>query len=51
TVMLPISAAAVGVLALGERLGPAQWAAYGVALAGVLLATAPSRLAWRRRPG
>ena len=47
TVLLPISAAAVGVLVLGERLGPAQWAAYGVALTGVVLATLPSRLAWR----
>ena len=49
TVLLPISAAAVGVLVLGERLGPAQWAAYGVALTGVVLATLPSRLAWRER--
>ena len=47
TVLLPISAAAVGVRVLGERLGPAQWAAYGVALTGVVLATLPSRLAWR----
>ena len=41
TVLLPISAAAVGVLVLGERLGPAQWAAYGVAQRGVVLATLP----------
>lgn len=42
TVLLPISAAAVGVLALGERLSLLQLMAYGVALAGVLLATLPS---------
>ncbi len=47
TVLLPISAAAVGVLALGERLGTLQLLAYGVALTGVLLATLPSRAAWR----
>ena len=42
TVLLPISAAAVGVLVLCERLSPLQLMAYGVALAGVLLATLPS---------
>ena len=47
TVLLPISAAAVGVLALGERLSTLQVMAYGVALTGVLLATLPSRAAWR----
>ena len=47
TVMLPISAAAVGVAVLGERLSTLQVLAYGVALAGVLLATLPSRAAWR----
>ena len=47
TVLLPISAAAVGVLALGERLSTLQLLAYGVALTGVLLATLPSRAAWR----
>ncbi|QTD47380.1 DMT family transporter [Ottowia testudinis] len=47
TVLLPISAAAVGVLVLGERLSTLQVLAYGVALAGVLLATLPSRVAWR----
>lgn len=41
TVMLPVSAALVGVLVLGERLGGAQWLALGMALAGVLLATVP----------
>ena len=43
TVMLPISAAAVGVLVLGERLAGAQMGAFGVALVGVLLATLPAR--------
>jgi drug/metabolite transporter (DMT)-like permease len=43
TVMLPISATLVGVLALGEVLGPWQWLALGLALAAVLLATAPNR--------
>ena len=47
TVLLPISAAAVGVVALGERLSTLQLLAYGVALTGVLLATLPSRAAWR----
>jgi len=43
TVLLPVAAAAVGVLFLGERVTPAQGAAFALALAGVLLAT------WRRR--
>jgi drug/metabolite transporter (DMT)-like permease len=43
TVLLPISAAAVGVLFLGERFSPAQAAAFALALAGVVLATWPSR--------
>ena len=47
TVLLPISAAAVGVLVLGERLSTLQLLAYCVALTGVLLATLPSRAAWR----
>ena len=47
TVMLPISAALVGVGVLGEQLGGMQLAAFAVALAGVLLATLPSRAAWR----
>ncbi len=42
TVMLPVSAAAVGVLALGEAIGPLQGVALGLAVAGVLLATLPS---------
>jgi len=47
TVMLPISAALVGVLVLGEPLSGAQLTAFAVALAGVLLATLPSRTALR----
>ncbi|MGE4242529.1 DMT family transporter [Ramlibacter sp.] len=45
TVMLPVSAAVVGVVVLGERLGGLQIAAFAVALAGVVLATAPRRAA------
>jgi len=47
TVMLPISAALVGVLFLGERLSPMQLLAFGIALLGLVLATLPSR----RAPG
>jgi drug/metabolite transporter (DMT)-like permease len=43
SVFLPISAAAVGVLLLGEHFSAVQVVAYGVALAGVVLATWPSR--------
>jgi drug/metabolite transporter (DMT)-like permease len=43
TVMLPISAAAVGVLFLGERFTLAHAAAFALALAGVVLATWPGR--------
>ncbi len=43
TVFLPVSAAAVGVVFLGERLEPVQILAFGVALLGVLLATLPAR--------
>jgi len=43
TAMLPVSAAVVGVLVLGEPLSLVQVAAFGSALAGVLLATAPRR--------
>jgi drug/metabolite transporter (DMT)-like permease len=42
TVLLPVSAAAVGVLFLGERFSGVQIAAYALALAGVVLATWPS---------
>ena len=43
TVMLPISAALVGVLVLGESLSGTQLLAFGIALLGVVLATLPSR--------
>ena len=43
TVMLPVSAAAVGVLVLGEPLGGLQLLAFALALAGVVLATLPVR--------
>ncbi|MDE2607579.1 MAG: DMT family transporter [Burkholderiales bacterium] len=42
TAMLPVSAALVGVLVLGERLAALQMLAFGSALAGVVLATVPS---------
>ena len=45
SVFLPITAAAVGVLLLGEHFSGVQAMAYGVALAGVVLATWPSRTA------
>jgi drug/metabolite transporter (DMT)-like permease len=41
TVLLPISAAAVGVLLLDEHVSAAQAIAFGLALAGVVLATWP----------
>jgi len=47
TVLLPVSAALVGVLVLGESLSGLQLLAFAIALASVLLATLPSRLAWR----
>ena len=43
TVMLPIAAAAVGVLALGETPGVAHGVALAMALLGLLLATWPGR--------
>ncbi len=43
TVLLPVSAAAIGVAFLGERFSAAQAAAFGLALAGVVLATWPGR--------
>ena len=43
TVMLPIAAAAVGVLGLGEAVGPAHGVALAMALLGLLLATWPAR--------
>lgn len=54
SVMLPVSAALVGVLLLGESLNGMQLLAFVIALASVLLATLPSRAALRvgrgRRP-
>ena len=43
TVLLPVSAALVGMLVLGERFAPVQWLAFGIALLGVVLATLPAR--------
>lgn len=43
TVFLPVSAAAVGVVFLGEQLTRLQTLAFGIALVGVLLATLPQR--------
>jgi len=53
SVMLPVSAALVGVLFLGEVLTGLQLVAFVIALASVLLATLPSRAALRvgRRSG
>lgn len=42
TVLLPVSAALVGVLALGEAMQAMQWLAFALALASVLLATLPA---------
>lgn len=42
TVLLPVSAALVGVLALGEHLNGIQIFAFGIALLSVLLATLPA---------
>ena len=43
TVFLPVSAAAVGVVFLGENLSDLQALAFGVALLGVVLATLPAK--------
>jgi drug/metabolite transporter (DMT)-like permease len=59
TVMLPVSAALVGVVLLGETVSPAQAAAFALALLGVVMATWPSSgptpgataTAARSRPG
>ncbi|MEP6722708.1 MAG: DMT family transporter [Variovorax sp.] len=45
TVMLPVSAALVGVLVLGEPLSSTQVLAFSLALLGVVLATWPARRA------
>lgn len=47
TVMLPISAATIGVLFMGEQLSNLQLVAFGIALTGLVLATMPGR---RRQP-
>jgi drug/metabolite transporter (DMT)-like permease len=47
TVLLPISAAAVGIVFLGERFGLAETIAFALALAGIVLATWPSARAAR----
>ena len=49
TVLLPVSAAVVGVVVLGESLAGLQLVAFAIALASVLLATLPSRAALRVR--
>lgn len=43
TVLLPVSAAAVGVLLLGEQVSSTQLGAFALALAGVVLATWPAQ--------
>ncbi len=43
TVLLPVSAAATGVIFLGETLNSTQIGAFAIALTGVLLATLPRR--------
>ena len=43
TVMLPISAAAMGVMFMGERLSGLQLLAFAIALFGLVLATLPTR--------
>ncbi len=43
TVMLPVSAALVGITVLGEPFGAVHVAAFALAMAGLLLATWPSR--------
>ena len=48
TVLLPISAALTGMLALGERISGMQLLAFAIALASVLIATWPERLQNKR---
>src|SRR5690606_8623438 len=43
TVMLPVTAALVGVVVLGETLGPVQIIAFTLALGGLLLAALPAK--------
>jgi drug/metabolite transporter (DMT)-like permease len=51
TVLLPVSAATVGVLFLGERFSAPQAAAFALALAGVVLATWPGGASATPPPG
>ncbi len=51
TVMLPVSAALVGVMVLGETLSGTQMAAFAIALAGVVLATLPEWSPEKTSPG
>lgn len=51
TVLLPVSAAAVGIGLLGEPFGSAHVAAFGLALLGLLLATWPERAPAHAQPG
>jgi drug/metabolite transporter (DMT)-like permease len=51
TVMLPISAALVGVGVLGESLSAVQLGAFALALAGVALATWPAKKTLPLQPG
>lgn len=48
TVMLPISAALVAVVVLGEKLSGIQMIAFAIALTGLLLATIPAKRTMRR---
>jgi drug/metabolite transporter (DMT)-like permease len=50
TVLLPITAAAVGVVFLGERFSAPQVGAFALALAGVVLATWPDARARATQP-
>jgi drug/metabolite transporter (DMT)-like permease len=45
TVLLPVSAALVGIVVLGESFGAVHVAAFGLAMAGLLLATWPETVA------
>jgi drug/metabolite transporter (DMT)-like permease len=51
TVMLPLSAAAVGVLVMGETLSGMQTGAFAIALTGLVLATLPQRKTQKLEPG
>ena len=51
SVLLPVSAAAVGVLVLGETLNATQIGAFAIALTGVVLATLPQRGLQQPVPG